>query len=249
MKTGLTALAMVLTAAIAPSSNAGMMDGLVNAANGALAAYGRDSFSVDRRQLSGDTIVAGLREALIVGCDKVVARLNESEGYNADAEVRISLPARWREAQPVLASMDDTADVQMFEQQLNRAAATVAPATRDILQQLIGNLTINNARGILNGGDRQATVYLRRNIADHMAQQLRPIVRESLQSSGALQFGEKLVSQASQEAVLTNLETDLTDHVVSESLDGFFYYLEQEEQAIRKDPAHRTTPLLKRVFG
>ena len=32
-------------------------------------------------------------------------------------------------------------------------------------------------------------------------------------------------------------------------LDGLFHYVAQEEAAIRKDPAKRTTKILRRVFG
>ena len=32
-------------------------------------------------------------------------------------------------------------------------------------------------------------------------------------------------------------------------MDGIFYYMAQEEAAIRQNPAKRTTELLRRVFG
>jgi len=41
----------------------------------------------------------------------------------------------------------------------------------------------------------------------------------------------------------------MDDYVLGKTLDGLFYMLAQEEQKIRKDPAARTTGLLKEVFG
>jgi len=35
---------------------------------------------------------------------------------------------------------------------------------------------------------------------------------------------------------------------MNKAINGLFYYLAKEEAAIRKDPAKRTTELLKRIF-
>jgi hypothetical protein len=42
---------------------------------------------------------------------------------------------------------------------------------------------------------------------------------------------------------------DLTKYVVGKTLDGLFLMLGEEEKKIRKNPAARTTQLLKDVFG
>ena len=42
---------------------------------------------------------------------------------------------------------------------------------------------------------------------------------------------------------------DLDAYVTDRALDGLFTVLAEEEQAIRRDPAARTTDLLRRVFG
>ncbi|MGZ3559404.1 MAG: DUF4197 family protein, partial [Thermodesulfobacteriota bacterium] len=42
---------------------------------------------------------------------------------------------------------------------------------------------------------------------------------------------------------------DLDQYVVSKALDGLFHMVGEEEEKIRKNPAARTTDLLKEVFG
>jgi hypothetical protein len=42
---------------------------------------------------------------------------------------------------------------------------------------------------------------------------------------------------------------DLDDYVTAQTLDGLFTVIGEQEQAIRKNPAARTTELLKKVFG
>jgi hypothetical protein len=41
----------------------------------------------------------------------------------------------------------------------------------------------------------------------------------------------------------------LPAYATARALDGIFYYVAQEEQAIRKNPAAQASDLLKKVFG
>jgi hypothetical protein len=42
---------------------------------------------------------------------------------------------------------------------------------------------------------------------------------------------------------------DINKYVVTKALDGLFFELAEQEKEIRKNPAARTTALLKEVFG
>lgn len=46
-----------------------------------------------------------------------------------------------------------------------------------------------------------------------------------------------------------SLKSQLIGFAVDKALDGLFFYVGEEEKAIRRDPAKRTTELLRRVFG
>jgi hypothetical protein len=46
-----------------------------------------------------------------------------------------------------------------------------------------------------------------------------------------------------------SLKTQLIGFAVAKALDGLFYYVGEEEKEIRRNPAKRTTDLLRRVFG
>jgi hypothetical protein len=48
---------------------------------------------------------------------------------------------------------------------------------------------------------------------------------------------------------LNNARGNLIAHGVSKGLDGMFYYIGEEEKAIRADPVKRTSEILRRVFG
>jgi hypothetical protein len=47
----------------------------------------------------------------------------------------------------------------------------------------------------------------------------------------------------------TDTKTWLADEATTGALNGLFYYLAREEQAIRRDPVKRTSDLLRKVFG
>ena len=49
--------------------------------------------------------------------------------------------------------------------------------------------------------------------------------------------------------LVPDAKADLTDHVLDKAIDGLFLYLGREEAAIRRDPAKRTTAILRKVFG
>ena len=46
-----------------------------------------------------------------------------------------------------------------------------------------------------------------------------------------------------------SLKSQMIGFAVAKALDGLFFYVGEEERAIRRDPAKRTTDLLRRVFG
>ena len=60
---------------------------------------------------------------------------------------------------------------------------------------------------------------------------------------------KQLIGEAQTIPFMKSQSLDITDYVVSQALNGLFYMLGQEESKIRKDPAARTTDLLKQVFG
>jgi hypothetical protein len=50
-------------------------------------------------------------------------------------------------------------------------------------------------------------------------------------------------------AATSSLKSQMIGFAVEKALDGLFFYVGEEERAIRRDPAKRTTELLRRVFG
>lgn len=199
--------------------------------------------------LSESEVAAGLKEALTVGSGRVVTQLASTNGYFGDDLIRIPLPEDLRNVQNNLSKIGLSGPLDDLELKINRAAEAAAPTAKKFVVDAVSTMTIQDAMGILNGGDTAATDYLKSRTSDQLAQTFRPYMENALSQSGAVTSVEAVGRKYLPSAMVTQLRDDLTTHATDGALDGMFYYLAQEEKAIREDPVKRTTELLRRVFG
>lgn len=196
-----------------------------------------------------ETLVRGLDEALRFATDRAVTRLGRPDGFNADARVRIPLPAGVRSLRDQLARFGLSGRLDDLEVRLNRAAERAAPEAADLFIQAIAALRYDDARRILNGPDDAATSYFRRQMTAPLQQRFRPIIDRELAEAGAVQLYDSLTREIAALPFLPDVKGDLVDHALAGALEGLFDTLAREETAIRRDPAKRTTALLREVFG
>lgn len=199
--------------------------------------------------LSTDEIAAGLREALRVGTSRVVEQVGTVDGFNGDQNIRIPLPGPLKDVQSMLkrVGMADMADD--LELRLNRGAEAAAPAAKDLFIQAVSEMSLEDVQQIYEGPDDAATQYFKGKMSPALAQRMEPVVNESLADVGALKSYDAMMSQYKSIPLVPDVKSDLTTYVVDRAMEGIFYYVAEEEAAIRNNPAARTTDLLKKVFG
>ena len=110
-------------------------------------------------------------------------------------------------------------------------------------------MSIEDAKGILNGPDDAATQYLRRTTGGQLKDSMRPVVDSSLSEVGAIQSYDAMMGEYESIPFMPDAKADITDYALDKTMDGLFYYVAQEEAAIRNNPVERSTELLKKVFG
>lgn len=203
----------------------------------------------DSGELSLNEITSGLKEALSIGSEQVVQQLGRNDGFNADPIAHIPLPKALDRARDVAAKVGLADGFDSLETQLNRAAEIATPKAKSLFIGAIRQMSLEDAKGILNGPDDSATQYFRGAMGQQLAAEMKPIVDDSLGQVGAVRAFNNLLGQYRQIPFAPPVEADLTDHVVTLGMDGIFHYIAEEEKAIRNDPVRRTTELLKRVFG
>ncbi len=194
-------------------------------------------------------ITDGVREALKVGADRVDAQLGRVDGFNADPQIHIPLPDSLRDVRAALNLVGMAALADDVELKLNRAAETATPKAKQLFWQAITDMSLKDIEGIYNGPDDAATQYFRASMSAPLRDEMRPVVDESLAEAGAIQAFDQMIGRYKAIPFVPNVKTDLTEHVLDKALAGVFFYLGQEEAAIRNDAVKRTTEILKRVFG
>jgi hypothetical protein len=136
-----------------------------------------------------------------------------------------------------------------LQRRVNRAAEAAAPAAGKMVTDAVKSMTFDDAMAILRGGDSAATTFLRNKTEASLRQALKPQFSQALQSAGALTALDGAVAKYGAGVLKTDTKTWLADEATTGALNGLFYYLAREEQAIRRDPVKRTSDLLRKVFG
>lgn len=196
-----------------------------------------------------DEISRGLKEALSKSSQIVVSQVGKPGGYLNDSDIHIPLPNALVSARKIGNTVGMGGFFNDLESRLNRAAEVAAPKAQSIFLRAIQQMTFNDAKQILNGPDNAATQFFQRNTSDQLSAAMRPIVDQSLAQVGAVTTFNNLLNTYNRIPLAPKLEADLTTHVLNEGMQGLFFYIAKEEQAIRRNPLKRTSALLQRVFG
>ncbi len=202
----------------------------------------------------------GLREALSVGTDSSTTRLSKQDGYFKDAAVKILLPP---EADVIFDNLSAIPGGQLLVdntiQSINRAAEDAATEALPIFKTAITNLTITDALSIISGHDTAGTQYLRGQTYNPLYSAFQPRIQTSLQkplilgNSAETLYGNLIstYNTASLNGLLFPQITQntLSSYTTQRALNGLFLKVSDEERNIRKNPLHRVSEILRKVFG
>jgi len=203
-----------------------------------------------RGELSLDTVVAGLKEALSVGTRNAVAQTSKPGGYALNPQLRLPLPKELQGAANTLRTLGLGALVDNFEVKMNQAAEAAAAQAAPVFVGAIQQMTFADARQILNGGDTAATQYFREKTTGQLRTLYRPVVQKYTDQSGAAAAYKSLTDRYNRLPLVPKpAALSLDDYVTDQALNGLFTVLAGEEAKIRHDPAARASELLKTVFG
>ena len=128
-------------------------------------------------------------------------------------------------------------------------AEKAAPKAAAIFVDAIKEMTFEDARQILGGGDTAATEFFRRKTHDKLYDAFKPIISASMDEVGVTRSYKEMMGKYETIPFMDKQSLDLDHYVTNKALDGLFYMVGQEEERIRTDPAARGTELLKTVFG
>jgi hypothetical protein len=102
---------------------------------------------------------------------------------------------------------------------------------------------------ILKGEKDAATQYLKKNTSQQLAVKFRPKIETSLEKVDATKYWNDVMTSYNKIPFVKKMNPDLAEYVTEKAIEGLFIMIAREEERIRKDPAARTTELLRKVFG
>jgi uncharacterized protein DUF4197 len=139
--------------------------------------------------------------------------------------------------------------VDDFILSMNRAAEAAVPLAARFFGDAIRDMSLEDVRGIMTGGDTAATEFFRRKTHDKLYAAFRPVVSQKVGEVGATRAYKDMMGRNENVSFVSGQKLDLDDYVTNKSLDGVYYMVGEEERKIRTNPLARTTDLLKTVFG
>jgi hypothetical protein len=196
-----------------------------------------------------DTTIKGLKEALSIGTEKAVNNVSQTDGFFKNKAIKILMPEKIQKVADVLRKVGYQKEVDDFVLSMNRAAEKAAPKAASHFVGAIKEMSFDDARGILKGGDTAATEFFRKKTKDKIYESFKPIISSSMSEVGVTRSYKNMMARYESIPFMDKQSVDLDHYVTNKSLDGLFYMVGQEEKKIRTDPAARVTDLLKTVFG
>ena len=198
--------------------------------------------------LSDAKIGAGLKEALQVATEKTVGLTGKTDGYFANQAIKILMPEKLRNFESGLRAVGYGGQIDELVLGMNRAAERAAPQAKQIFFDAIGDMSFDDARKLLNGGDHAATEYFRGKTTPRLTTTFRPVVEQSMSQVGVSKQYKDLVGRFDSIPFAKSQAFDLDGYVVDRGLGGLFTVLAEQEKQIRTNPTARATDLLKEVF-
>ncbi|MRX27839.1 DUF4197 domain-containing protein [Kangiella sp. HZ709] len=199
--------------------------------------------------LSQQTVAAGLKQALQVGTEKTVFNTNRNGGFSSNPLIKILVPEKLENVASTVRKVGLGSYVDKFELQMNRAAESAAGEAKTVFFNAISGMSLQDAWGILRGGDNAATNYFKANTTEALTRRFKPIITSNMQKVGFYQDYNKLINTYNAIPFTKKQDLSIETYVTDKALAGLFSMVAKEEAKIRQDPLARTTELLQKVFA
>lgn len=191
----------------------------------------------------------GLREALGQGAARAVDLLGKQDGFLGNPKVKIPLPEVLQKAEPILRLTGQGAELDRLVTAMNRAAEAAVPEARSLLANAVKQMTVEDAKKILTGGDDSVTQYFRRNTEGRLTERFLPVVKQNTDRLALAGQYNALAGQAAGVGLLKSEDAQIESYVTRKALDGLYLMIAEEERAIRANPVGAAGTWAKRIFG
>src|SRR6202795_618666 len=142
----------------------------------ACGALGGGAFRADLSSLSNADASAGLKKALDQGINLAVGKLGVVDGFLKNPQVKIDLPPKLSKAESMLRMLGVGDQLDELVTSMNRAAEAAVPESKVLLKQALKQMSLEDAKRILTGGDDAATQYFKQATYVPLKAKFAPII-------------------------------------------------------------------------
>jgi hypothetical protein len=199
--------------------------------------------------LSTTDINAGLKEALTRGAETAVTQLGQKDGFFGNPKLKIPLPPTLQKAEKAMRMLGMGKKADELVLSMNRAAEAAVPEAKTLLVGAVKEMTLEDAKGILTGGQTSATDFFRRKTEAKLTERFQPIVKATTDKVGLAQKYNRYAGMAAQYNLVDKSQANVEQYVTQQALDRLYIVIGEKEAAIRANPMQAGSDLLKRVFG
>jgi hypothetical protein len=199
--------------------------------------------------LSQTQIGDGLRQALDNGIQYQVSKLTAVDGFYKNELVKVLLPKELQAVDKGLRKLGLGSLADEGIKVLNRAAEDAVKTATPIFVKAVKEITFSDAKNILLGEQNAATSYLQGKTNLALYNQFNPVIKNSFEKVGADKIWSNLINRYNSIPFVKKVNTDLTDYVTKQTLNGVFVMIAIEEKGIREKVGLRNTVLLQKVFA
>jgi len=193
--------------------------------------------------------IAGLKAALEKGSHAAVNSLGKTDGFLRNPKVHIDLPDSLERAEKMMRRLGMGRYADELVVAMNRAAEQAVPEARQLFADSVRKMTVQDAKGILTGGDTAGTAYFKRTTSKQLHDRFMPIVKRSTAKVGVAQKYNDYAEKGASLGVIDKADANLDEYVTQKALDGLYLMVAEEEKKIRKDPVSAGRAIVSRVFG
>lgn len=199
--------------------------------------------------ISNKDAVGGLKEALSQGATKAVATLGKQDGFLGNPKVKIPLPESLEKVESLMRRFGKGQQADELVTSMNRAAESAVQEAKPLLLGAVKQMSVEDAKKILNGGDDAATRYFRDKTEAPLTDKFLPIVRQATAKAQLAEKYDQFAGAGKRYNLVKEEDAKLENYIARKALDGMYWMIAEEERAIRRDPVGAAGNLAKKVFG
>ena len=195
--------------------------------------------------ISNTDAASGVRQALTEGAAAAVSKLGIENGFFANPQVKIPMPPALQKVEGVMRTFGMKKQADELVLSMNRAAEAAVPEAKQLLVDAAKRMTLQDAKGILTGGQTSVTDYFKRTTSAQLTQRFLPIVKNATDRVGLAQQYNSLAGQASSYGLVKKDQSTIESYVTQKSLDGLYFMIGEQEKSFRTNPLGATSDIVK----